>query len=439
MNSNIDQPGPIDAESAVIGAVLLDNAALDSISPMLEARDFSRTAHELIWTAIVQMHQRNQPIDVVTLCDLLLRYDRIHDVGGPAYITSLAGSTPTAANIAFYAEIVRRNATRKRAVLAAQKIMNLASKDDLENEEDFFSEIERAALGIRPGTFSNMRHVKDVRKDYFAYLQQKDDFILSGFERFDEWMGGYGRGWLCITAGRPSVGKTAITMQRIRNIASQRVGEVVMFSQEMTRNQLLTRMISPVTRIPAGRFRQKKLGADEFMRIEEAYDQLEKLPIHIEDAKNVTIEEVRSTARQIKRKYKRLAAIVVDYLTIMRIPQSKGMTRAQAIGEVTRTAKQTALELECPFILLAQMSREGAKAEEPQLHHLKESGDIEQDADIVEFLWHNPDDDDKKAGHKVITSTIAKGRDVGVNHFKYKFYGYIQRFEEAGPRDERRI
>lgn len=439
MSSFIDPQEALEAEQAVLGAVVIDNNAMDRVAGLLEARDFSQVRHEIIWKAYLHLYNRGEPLDNVTVMNMLHQYGRLEEVGGVSYITQLAAAVPTAANVTYYANIVRSRAVRRRGRDAGEKITQLSLDGEFENDEDYFSEVERVALGVRPGVSSNMKHIREARREFFDYLQRKDDFITTGFPAFDEWMGGIGRGWLYITAGRPSVGKTAITMQRIYNIARLHVGEVVMFSQEMTRDQLLARMISPLTRIPASRIRRKNLDEQDFESLHSAYDELEKLPIHIEDAKNVTIEEVRATARLIKRKHKRLAAIVVDYLTIMRIPQPKGMTRAQAIGEVTRAAKQTALELGCPFIMLAQMSREGAKSEEPQLHHLKESGDIEQDADVVEFLWHNPDDDRANTPYKVIRSTIAKGRDIGTNNFKYRFHGYIQRFEEHPDDDGARI
>src|SRR5690606_24785028 len=217
-----------------------------------------------------------------------------------------------------------------------------------------------------------------TRKEYFEYLEQKDDFIYTGFKAFDEWMGGIGRGWLYILAGRPSVGKTAKALQMAVGIAQQGAGEVLIWSQEMKRNQLLNRMLSPLSSVNSNRIRRKLIEPWERDKINVAYDTLESLPLHIEDAKNVTIEEVRATARKVKRKHGKLAAIMVDYLTIMKIVQQKGETRSQAVGHVTRTAKQIALELDCPFIMLAQLSRDGK--DEPKLEHLRDSGEIEQDA-----------------------------------------------------------
>lgn len=221
-------------------------------------------------------------------------------------------------------------------------------------------------------------------------------------------------------------------LQMVRGMAQQEKGEILVWSQEMKREALFNRMIASMTGISANKIRRKTFSDRDLEDITEAYDQLAKLPIHIADSKKVTIEEVRIIARQTKRRRGRIGAIFVDYLTIMDIPQPAGMTRAQAIGEVTKKAKQIAMEIDCPFIMLAQLNRESKKSLKPGLEHLKESGDIEQDADIVEFLWEDPDDIDvgKHFGAKVIQSIIAKGRDIGVNEFRYAFKGWTQEFIE---------
>jgi replicative DNA helicase len=252
-------------------------------------------------------------------------------------------------------------------------------------------------------------------------------FILV-LRNFDKWMGGIGRGWLYILAARPSVGKTAKALQMSLGIAKQGLGNVLFFSQEMKRNQLFNRLIAQMTGINANKIRRKELTIEQYGEVEEAFKKLEKLPLFIEDASNISISYVRSVARQVKRQHGELAAIVVDYLTIMNIPQIPGQTRSQAVGEVTRTAKKIAIELNVPFIMLAQLSREGAKSLEPRLDHLRDSGEIEQDADVVEFLWEDPNQN-HQAG-KVIRSIIAKGRDVGINEFRYLFKGWCQKFEE---------
>lgn len=425
MNLNIDLHQTIDAENAVIGSVLLDNRVMDEIAEMLEPRDFYLETNKLIWEGVLYQFKKGAPIDLITMVTVLQRYDRLGEVGGVGRLSQIVSGTPTATNAKYYAQIVSSAAYRRRGSEAGLKIAELSTDTELEDEE-FFQQLERTALSVRPRTNGEMKSLTETKQEYFDYLNTKEDFIFTGFNNFDEWMNGIGRGWLYILAGRPSVGKTAKALQMARGIAEQDVGEVLIWSQEMKRNQLLNRMLSPMTMINSNGFRNKNLTELEMQRVKKAYEHLEKLPLHIEDARNVTIDEVRATGRQFKRKYGRIGAIVIDYLTIMKIIPNKGETRSQAVGYVTRTAKQVALELDCPIIMLAQLSRDGK--DEPKLEHLRDSGEIEQDADVVEFLWHNPEDTHRDG--KVIQSIIAKGRDVGVNHFRYLFKGWIQKYEE---------
>lgn len=417
----------IEAEQSVLGSVLQDDSVMDEIASLLEPRDFTVQTHRLIWKAMLYQYQHNEPTDIVTLTGLLEKYNRINEIP-VTYLRELMESVPTTANVRYYANIVKSNAIRQRALEVAQRIIHITKERSIEDDEEYLQVIEKMVQEVRPGNLGEMKHLRDTRDDYFKYLKTKDDFIYTGFQGFDQWMGGIGRGWLYVLAGRPSVGKTAKMLQMAVGIAKQNVGDVLIFSQEMSREQLINRMIAPLTAINANRIRRKELSDSEFAKIEQAYDMLEQLPLHIQDARNVTIDEVRATARQVKRKRGKLAAIIVDYLTIMKIPQERGETRAQAIGKVTKAAKHIARELDCPFIMLAQLNRESKKEKEPGLEHLKESGDIEQDADVVEFLWHDPEYTDPNG--KVIQSVIAKGRDVGVNKFRYLFKGYIQKFEE---------
>ena len=422
---NLDISQSVEAEQAVLGAILLDNSALDLVVGKLEPRDFTGV-HALIWETMQYQYKNNRPCDFITLVNDSVKYGRLEDIGGTSYLSQLAGSCPTAANIEYYAGIVLNNSYRRRAYEVGERIKHMAEKG-FEEAEQFFAAIEKQVMSIRPGDSGNMKHVSQSKQEYFEYLEQTEDCINTGFRSFDEWMGGIGRGWLYILAARPSVGKTAKALQMFRGIGQQDVGELLFWSQEMKRNQLFNRMLSPMSLIPAGRIRKKiQLSESEKKTLYNCYEELEKLPLHLEDAKNVTIEEVRATARQMKRRHGRIGAIIVDYLQIMDIKQQRGETRSQAVGYVTRTAKQIALEMDCPFIMLSQLSRDGK--DEPKLEHLRDSGEIEQDADVVEFLWHNPEKTDPRG--KVIQSIIAKGRDVGVNQFEYLFEGHIQRYSE---------
>lgn len=433
LNAGIDK-GALEAETALIGAVLLDSTVLDDVCDAVDANDFSSESHRLLWKGIMHLYNNDNPVDLVTVSEMLMKYKRFDDVGGMNYLTKLVNSVPTTANASYYASVVREKGLKRRGVEVAEQIKRLSLEGTFENESQYYAEVERLIESIRPQGGNGMKSLAEFRDDYFEYLNTQDDMILTGFSKFDEWMGGLGRGWLYILAGRPSVGKTAKMLQMAYGIAKQNVGQVLIWSQEMSREQLITRMLSSLTALNPNYIRRKKFDDITKKKIEKAYaEELMNLPISVDDASGVSIDEVRAVARRAKRRHGKIGAIIVDYLTIMDPQQVKGETRSQAIGRITRKAKQIAREIDCPFIMLAQMNREGAN-DKPKLNHLRDSGEIEQDADVVEFLWHDEQLQEEQripiTAGKLVTSIIAKGRDVGVAEFHYLFKGWMQRFVE---------
>lgn len=418
------------AEESVLGAVFLDPNVLDEIT-FLEDRDFLAVRHQSIYKVFRYLEKKGKPIDIVTVTDAFVKFGGIENIGGVSYLVQLAESCPTVANVKYYANIVRSKAMERRIKNTADIIHGM-SRDDYETDEEFFSAIEALVTEMRPQDNAKMLSFSESRKEYFQHLEKKADFIKTGFSQFDSWAHGAWRGWLWVLAGRPSVGKTAMALQRLYGIAKQQQGVVLLFSQEMKRESLIDRMISPVTDVSYNKIKTKNLNEKEKAIVEMAYENFEYLPIFIQDSAGVTIDEVRATAKQFKKKYGRIAAIAVDYLQIMKIPQRKGESRSQAIGNVTGEAKRIAMDMDCCFIMLSQMSRDFEKALKPQLSHLKESGSIEQDADMVEFLWHDPND--TEMGGKVIQQTFAKGRDTGLNEFRLLFQGWKQYFKELPRR-----
>jgi replicative DNA helicase len=422
----------LDAERSVLGAILIEPNVIDEVITMLEARDFTTQAHQILYATMKNLHSKDKAIDLVTVTQELQNSKQLAEVGGVSYMTEIAQIVPYVANVKHYADDVRKQAVRRRAASMSDKIRHLAIEKEFDDEEDLFQEIEKMTDAIRPDTSGDLVSIANARDEYFDYLAREDDLIKTGFSHFDNWMGGIGRGWLYVLAARPSVGKTAKMLQMLRGIAEQDKGQCLVWSQEMKRPQLFNRMLASYTGISANKFRRKQLTPRELDEIRDGYDYLSMMDIQIADAKAVTIEEVRAVARQAKRRKGPISAIFIDYLGIMNIPQPPGMTRAQAIGEVTKNAKRMANELDCAVILLAQMNREGTRALKPSLEHLKESGDIEQDADVVEFLWENPEDstvnDGKYVGARVVQSYIAKGRDIGINDFRYAFKTWTQEF-----------
>jgi replicative DNA helicase len=421
-----EQYAVLQAEQAVLGSVFRNNDVMNEIGTMLEPRDFVNATHELIWKGMQYQYKNDRPVDLVTMTNLMNEYKRLAEIGGVTYLSELASSVPSTANVKYYARIVYNNGLKKRGFEAAQSIIGLCT-EMIENHEDFYSSVDKIINSLRPNSIGGMKKLGETKQDYFENLMKQNELIKFGFPKFDDWAGGVGRGWLYILAGRPSVGKTAKVLQTAVNIARQNVGEVLIWSQEMNRDQLINRMISQPSKVNATRIRRKTLEDDEVQTLNVTYDELASLPLHIDDASGVTIDQIKATARLIKRKHGRIAAIVVDYLTIMKIPQVKGQTRSQSVGEVTKQAKWLAKELDCVFIMLAQLNREGVQ-DEPQMHHLRDSGEIEQDADVVEFLWHKEDETTSQG--KIIQSYIAKGRDMGTNRFKYLFKGWMQSYED---------
>jgi replicative DNA helicase len=420
------------AEQSVLGAVLLDNNALDSI-PFLEPRDFHIKKHEEIFSVMRYMNELNKPIDLITITEAFHSYKKLEGIGGVAYLSELANSCPTAANVEHYAKIVRFKALRRRGFIVSGELRVLSEKGEFEDEEQYFSEIEDKVFSLRPKKSGKMQSFKETRKKYMDHLKSKAQKLLTGFKQFDDWAQMW-RGWLYILAGRPGVGKTAKMLQLAYGIAKHNPdgGCVLVYSQEMDEDELKDRIVSCISGVNYNRLINKG-GENGFTdkeqeKIDAAYDELEGLPIYVQDSAGVTIDEIRSTAKQFMKSHGKIAAILVDYLQIMNIIQKPNENRDQAIGRVTREAKTIARQMKLVFVFLAQLKRESENREEPKLSDLKESGNIEQDADVVEFLWHDPKD--KIDGGKLIHSIFAKGRNVGTNRFRYAFKWWMQRYEE---------
>lgn len=417
----------VSAEQSVLGAILLDSDVLDEIV-WLESRDFSLVRHQQMYQVMQHLSRNDIPVDLTTVTTEYSKFGRIEEMGGVSYLQKLAESCPTTANVVYYAKVVRSKAIRKRGSAIGREIAEL-DHNDYKDDEEYFAEVEGLASQIRPQGTSKMTSFSENKEGYFKHLTTEVEYIKTNFYQFDGWARGLWRGWLFVSAGRPSVGKTAKAIQRIYNVAKQKDQGVVLFwTQEMSNDQVYDRMISNITGIGYAKIKDKKLNIDELGKVGIMYDELEKLPIFMQDSSGVSIEEIRATARIFKKKYGKIAMIVVDYLQIMNIRRVKGDTRSEAIGNVTREAKDIARKMDCCFMMLSQMNRESEKKTKPQLSDLKESSSIEQDADVVEFLWHDLNDTDQKG--KVIQQFVAKGRDIGIKEFRLAFQGWLQRFVE---------
>lgn len=413
-----------DAEQSVLGAIFLDPNVLDEIH-FLEDRDFLNVSHQQIFRVIKWLDQRSKPIDLTTVAELYMQHNRSSELS-ISYITQIATGVPSTSNIVHYANIVRSKAIRRRGLVVADQIKELIH-EDFDSDEQYFAKVESLISDMRPEDNGKMQNFAETRRAYFEHLRSQNiDYMETKFPKFDGWAHGLWRGWLFVSAGRPSVGKTAMLLQRVIGVAQS--GPVLIWSQEMDDNDLKDRMISNITGIPYAAITNKSLTPKQLGFVEEAYNQLERLPLYIQDSSGVSIDEIRATARRFRRQYGELAMIAVDYLQIMHIPQKNNETRAQAIGNVTGAAKQIARDMDCCVMMLSQMTRDSENFKKPTLAHLKESSSIEQDADVVEFLWHDQNDLDSQG--KVIQQFIAKGRNIGINEFRLLFRGWKQQFVE---------
>lgn len=414
----------IDMEQYLLGAILIDDSVMNDVH-YIDKTDFSLEVHQLIWRGIKYQFQNDRPIDFMTIAQLMIEYKRLDDIGGVTYLSQLTTSCPSAKSASEYARIVRDASIKRKGMEVGNRLIELANDPSIAST-DYYNQAQKLVEGMETGNSDDMKHVSEKRESFFTYLTSPQTFVKSGLHAFDEWAGGYTRGNLKITAARPSVGKTAKALQESSYIAEQGIGSILFWSQETKTEKLLMRMLSCRTNVNGNRMRNRTLDPHEMKKLQDEYDKIEKLPLHFYDAKNVTIDEIRATARKFKKNQGPIAMIVVDYLTLMNIPQQAGERWDQAVGRVTRNAKRIAEEMDCVFNMLAQLNREGDNTK-PSLKHLKDSGDIEQDADIVEFLWHNPEETSTEG--KIVQSFIAKGRDIGINDFKYLFKGHVQRYE----------
>ncbi|WP_025850925.1 replicative DNA helicase [Paenibacillus ehimensis] len=438
--------GVDEAERYVLGSVLLRADVLDEVA-FLEPRDFVSSRNRMIFQVMRWLYDQDRPVEIASIAEHFHKRGKLEEYGGVTYLSGLVANVASAANVEYYANLLRSMAFRRRGAEAGHKIATM-SHEDYETDEEYFSALEAVVDSLRPGRLALMRSFAEARDEYIEHLKSKAAKFLSGFGKFDQWASMW-RGWLYVLAGRPSVGKTAKALQMALGIARQKravdgvlknmkdAGCVLFFSQEMGEKELTDRLISNMSGISYNRIISKGgeggFEPEEWERINKAYDELAGLPLFIMDKAAITIEEVRSIARRFERKHGKIAAIFVDYLQIMRIVQQKGEQRDQAIGRVTGAAKQMARQFDCVFVMLSQMKRESETAGEPLLSHLRESGAIEQDADVVEFLWHDPND--TEPGGKVIQSTIAKGRNIGTNRFRYLFQGWVQTFKDLDKKE----
>lgn len=423
-----------EVEKMVIGSVLYEPEVMGDVID-LEPEDFNEPAFKLLWQGFRFLYKNDKPIELPSIVQLLEEAGRLEEVGGVLRLSELQNSVPTAKNVKYYANIVKQAATLRRLKYKAQEIQLKIEKAAPAEAEKLIEELEQMIESVRPDDAKGLRHLSEIEESLFETIEKKANGIKTGFHIFDEFSGGIHPGWLYVLAGRPAVGKTAKMLQMVLGVAKQNAGAVLVFSQEMSYEELMLRVLSNETSVPYNFLTKDKhkLTPQIKQKLRNRYKELCKLPIYVDDAAGKSMNQIKAAIKRFKARKGKIAAVFVDYLQIMHIPQAPGETRAQAVGNVAQQAKELAREHGFTFVMLSQLSRKTEETSAPELGHLKESGGIEQAADVVEFLYENKEDNEEKPpgeGCKWVRSRIAKGRNIGTTEIKCEFQGWCQRYKE---------
>jgi len=432
-------PNSIQAEQAVLGGLMLDNEGWDKVAEHVSEEDFYRKEHRYIFRAISQLAAKMDPFDVVTVSEMLETMGEIDTVGGLAYVGMLAKDTPTAANIDSYAKIVRDRSVLRQLIHVGTTISSSAFNTEgqetsqlLENAERQVFEIAEQQQRGKSG-FIPVRSLLAKAVDKIESLYEQDNPITgvsTGFTDFDEMTSGLQASDLVIVAGRPSMGKTTFAMNLAENVAIKAKKPVAVFSMEMPGDQLAMRMMSSLGRIDQHKVRTGKLDDDEWPRMTSAINLLAETQLFIDDTAALTPTEVRSRSRRLMREHGQLGLIVLDYLQLMQSPSS-GENRVQQISDISRNLKALAKELNVPVVALSQLNRnlEQRPNKRPVMSDLRESGSIEQDADVIVFIYrdevYNEDSPDKGVAEII----IGKQRNGPIGTSRLTFLGQYTRFE----------
>ncbi len=436
-------PQQLEAEQAVLGSLMIDRDAVIKIADTLVPEDFYADKHRFVYDAMLTLYQRHDPIDIVALSNLLQERQQLDNIGGRSFLVSLSNAVPSAANVVQYAAIVQKKSTLRRLLEAAGSMLQLGY-EDTEDVSVLLDKAEQSLFNVSQRylrqNFINIRDVLDEAFDRIDQLHHESGQlrgVATGFTKLDSLLGGLQKSDLIVLAARPSVGKTSLALDIARHVAVKSKLPVGLFSLEMSKEQLVDRLLVAQADVDLWKMRTGRLKDDEdFQRIGHAMGVLAEAPIFIDDSGTANIMEIRTKARRLQSEHKALGLIVVDYLQLME--SRTGENRTQEISEITRGLKSIARELSVPVLALSQLSRavELERPPIPKLAHLRESGSIEQDADVVIFIYrpavYDRDlQDDKK---NLAEIHIAKHRNGPTGRVNLSF---VERRASFDNRDER--
>ena len=431
-------PHSTEAEQSVLGGLMLDNDALMNVTERITADDFYRRDHATVFHALEILAGESKPFDVVTLGEWLENNEQLDAVGGMAYLAQLAENTPSAANIAAYADIVRQRAILRELISAGTAITESAFRTEGRHPDELLDKAESLVFKIAEREERGRRGFRPIKELLVGVLDRIDELfesenkltgLATGFYEVDNMTSGLQKSDLVIVAGRPSMGKTAFAMNVATNAAIKEEVSVAVFSMEMPSEQLVMRLLSSLGRIDQHKVRSGKLSDDDWPRLTSAVAMLSEIKIFIDDTPALTPGDLRARCRRLAREHG-LGLIIVDYLQLMQVAGTKE-NRATEISEISRSLKALAKELECPVMALSQLNRslEQRQEKRPVMSDLRESGAIEQDADVILFVYRDEIYDEDSMDKGIAEIIIGKQRNGPIGMRKLKFFGEYTLFE----------
>jgi len=430
-------PQNLDAEESVLGAMMLSPGAIGAVSEILDAADFYRESHAKVYRAALALYARGEPVDAITLVDALEERGELEGAGGRPRLHELAALVPSTANAGHYARIVREMATLRGLIQAGQRIASLGwdrpgeAHDLVDRAEQVIFELSQSRVS---GEFA---HIEELLKESFeritALYEAGEDVtgVASGFRDLDRLTSGFQPGNLVIIAARPSMGKSGLALCMAANIAVRRETPVALFTLEMSKSEVTQRLMCSEAKVESQRLRNGKLAADDWPRLTAACDKLAKAPIYVDDTGSITMMEIRSKARRLKSKEPNLGLIVVDYIQLMTSGASVE-NRVQEVSQISRNLKVLARDLDVPVLALSQLSRavEQRHDKRPILSDLRESGSIEQDADLVFFIYRDEYYNDETDQQGIAEIHLAKHRNGPTGTEKLAFMSRYAKFSD---------
>ncbi|MDE0930090.1 MAG: replicative DNA helicase [Halioglobus sp.] len=442
------QPHSAEAEQSVLGGLLLSADGWDAVAELVSDGDFYRLGHRLIFRQIAQLAEAAEPVDVITVADKLQARDELDAAGGLTYLAELAQNTPSASNIRAYAQVVRERACLRKLIEAAQEIAESGFNPDGRKSDELIDEAERRIMqigedGPKDGAPKDINPLLQAALGRIEELFQSGGAITgisTGFIELDNMTSGLQDSDLVIVAGRPSMGKTAFAMNLVEHAVLNQKKPILVFSMEMPADSLIIRMLSSIGRIDQTRLRNGKLEQEDWPKLSAAVTKLKDVPLYIDDTPALTPTEIRSRARRVAREHGGLGMIMVDYLQLMQVAGSSDGRTAE-ISEISRSLKAIAKEFKVPMVALSQLNRslEQRPNKRPVNSDLRESGAIEQDADVIMFIYRDEVYHEESEEKGIAEIIIGKQRNGPIGICRLAFIGQYTRFENLarGSSDER--